>query len=97
LFDVIIALGGGIVAGILFFTTVKASYTMRNPGSSFSYKTNSIVNMANTEDRLIDSFVTHRIIPKPTNTNRPGDGGGGRSTTHRSSSGRSHGGGGRKF
>jgi uncharacterized protein len=95
--DVIIALGGGIIAGALFYISVKARYAMRNPGNSFSYKTNSIVNMANTEDRLIDTFVTHRIIPKPTNNNRPGGGGGGRSTVHRSSSGRSHGGGGRKF
>ena len=96
IFDVAIALGGGTIAGALFYISVKSRYSMKNPGHSFSYKTNSIVNVANTEDRLVDSFVTHRIIPKPTNTNSSG-GGGGRSTVHHSSGGKSHGGGGRKF
>lgn len=96
LFDMIIALIGSLVVGGIFVGSVKTSYKLRNPGNPFSYRNNSIVNIANTEDRLVDTFVTHRIIPKP----KPSSGGGssgGRSTTHRSSSGRSHGGGGRKF
>ena len=95
LFDVILGLIGGTGAGGAFYTTTKSRYKLRNPGNPFSYKNNSFVNIANTDDKIIDKVVTHRIIPRPTNTNRPS--GGGRSTTHRSSSGRSHGGGGRKF
>ncbi len=94
--DVIIALIGGLGVGGAFVVSVKSGYKMKNPGNPFSYSNNSIVNIATTEDRLVDTFVTHRIIPKP----KPSSGGGsstGRSTVHRSSSGRSHGGGGRKF
>lgn len=96
LFDLVLSLIGGTVAGGTFYATTKSRYKLRNPGNPFSYRNNSFVNMANTDDKIIDKIVTHRIIPKPTNTNRP-SGGGGRTTTHRSSSGRSHGGGGRKF
>lgn len=96
IFDMIIALIGGLAVGGIFVVSVKSGYKLRNPGNPFSYSNNSIVNIATTEDRLVDSFVTHRRIPKP----KPPSGGGssgGRSTVHRSSSGRSHGGGGRKF
>ncbi|HMM69862.1 MAG TPA: hypothetical protein PKD08_05135, partial [Gudongella oleilytica] len=59
-------------------------------------RNNSIVNLADKGDRLVDTSVTSRIIPR---TPPPGSGGSssGRSTVHRSSSGRMHGGGGRKF
>ena len=95
LFDAIIGLIGGIATGGFFYGTTKSRYKLRNPGNPFSYRNNSIVNIAASEDKLVDSFVTHRIIPKP----KPPSGrsSGGRSTVHRSSSGRSHGGGGRKF
>ncbi len=95
LFDVILGLIGGTATGGTFYASTKSRYKLRNPGNPFSYKNNSFVNIANTDDKIIDKIVTHRIIPKP----RPSSGssGGGRSTTHRSSSGRSHGGGGRKF
>ncbi|WFA07977.1 TPM domain-containing protein [Tissierella sp. Yu-01] len=95
IFDVAIGIIGGIATGAFFYGTTKSRYKLRNPGNPFSYRNNSIVNIAASEDKLMDSFVTHRIIPKP----KPPSGGssGGRSTAHRSSSGRSHGGGGRKF
>ena len=94
IFDILVGLVGGTTTGGIFYGVTKSRYKLRNPGNPFSYRNNSIVNIASIEDKLIDSFVTHRIIPKPTNTNRSSSG---RSTTHRSSSGRSHGGGGRKF
>lgn len=97
LFDVLIGLIGGSATGGVFYGTTRSSYKLRNPGNPFSYKNNSIVNIAQNEDRLLDSNVTHRIIPRPPKGGGGLGGSGGRSTTHRSSSGRTHGGGGRKF
>ncbi|TJX15663.1 TPM domain-containing protein [Tissierella creatinini] len=95
IFDMLIGLVGGTATGGIFYGSTKSSYKLRNPGNPFSYRNNSIVNVVPGEDRLIDSIVTHRIIPRPPKGG--GSSGGGRSTTHRSSSGRTHGGGGRKF
>ena len=92
--DILIGLVGGTTTGGIFYGTTKSKYKLKNPGNPFSYKSNSIVNITPEEDKLIDTFVTNRIIPKPANTNSSSSG---KSTTHRSSSGRSHGGGGRKF
>lgn len=93
--DIIISLIGGIVTGGMFYGSTKAGYKTPRRGNPYSYKANSIVNLTTRNDRLINSFVTTRHIPKP-----PSSSGGssiGRSTIHRSSSGRTHGGGGRKF
>ncbi len=95
LFDMLIGLVGGTATGGIFYGSTKSAYKLKNPGNPFSYRNNSIVNIGPGEDRLIDSAVTHRIIPRPPKGG--GSSGGGRSTTHRSSSGRTHGGGGRKF
>jgi len=94
--DVLIGLAGSLGLGGVFQGSVRSQYKFKNPGNPFSYKSNSIVNIANKDDRLIDSITTSRIIPR---TPPPGSGssGGGRSTTHRGSSGRMHGGGSRKF
>lgn len=92
--DGIVSVVGGIFAGGIFFFTVKSKYKGKNPGSSYSYRDNSIVNLIGNENQLINSFITHRRIPKPSNNSGSSAG---KSTTHRSSSGRSHGGGGRKF
>lgn len=93
--DIIISLIGGTVVGGVFYGSTKARYRTPRRGNPYSYRANSIVNLTTRNDRLINSFVTTRHIPKP-----PSNTGGssiGRSTTHRSSSGRTHGGGGRKF
>lgn len=93
--DIIISILGGIGLGGGFVLTTRSQYKFRRKGNPYSYKSNSIVNFSNTEDRLINSFVTHRVIPKPQASSGSSSG---RSTTHRSSSGRTHGGrGGRKF
>lgn len=69
------------------------------------YQNNARFTYTHQDSQLMDTRVTHRVIPK----NPPPSGGGGRSSggtkgfgggfssTHQSSSGRSHGGGGRKF
>ncbi len=95
LFDMLIGLVGGTATGGLFYGSTKSAYKLKNPGNPFSYRNNSIVNVVPGRDQLIDSVVTHRIIPRPPKGGGPS--GGSRSTTHRSSSGRTHGGGGRKF
>ncbi|MDR7870855.1 MAG: TPM domain-containing protein [Tissierellaceae bacterium] len=92
--DIFIAIIGGLGVGVVFVLSTKSQYKFRKMGNPYSYRSNSIVHFQGNEDRLINSFVTHRIIPKTTNTPKSTTG---RSTTHRSSSGRSHGGGGRKF
>ena len=94
--DIILSLLGGLVVGGGFVLSTKAQYRFRKKGNPYSYKNNSVVHFNSNQDRLINSFVTHRIIPKPkpTNTSKPTSG---RSTTHRSSSGRTHSGRGRKF
>lgn len=94
--DVIVALVGGTGVGGIFFSKVKSKYKLRDPGSSYSYKSNSGINFINNEDDLVDTRVTRRRIPraKPKTSS---SGKSGRSTVHKSSSGRKHGGGGRKF
>ena len=93
--DVFISLLGGLGAGGAFVLSTKSQYKFKKRSNPYSYRSNSIVNFNNYDDKLINSFVTQRIIPKPKPTSSSTIG---RSTTHRSSSGRSHGGrGGRKF
>ena len=95
--DVIISLLGGLGVGGGFVFSTKAQYKFRKKANPYSYRSNSVVNFHSHQDRLINSFTTHRVIPKPkpTDTSRSTSG---RSTTHRSSSGRTHGGrSGRKF
>lgn len=94
--DVIISIVGGLGVGGTFAISTKSQYKFRRKNNPYSYRSNSIVNFNSNEDRLINSFVTHRVIPKPQPTSRSSTSG--RSTTHRSSSGRTHGGrSGRKF
>ncbi|NLY86745.1 MAG: TPM domain-containing protein [Tissierellia bacterium] len=96
--DVMIAIVGGLITSGIFYFSTKARYKTPRTYDQFSYRNNSVVNLMPTKDRLISSYVTHRIIPKPSNPSRTSSRSTiGRSTTHRSSSGRTHGGRGRKF
>lgn len=85
---------GGIIISGIFFITTMSKYKMKKSPNYFSYKNNSIVNFSSNDNKLIDTFITHRVIPKPTNNSNSSSG---RSSTHTSSSGKTHGGGGRKF
>lgn len=93
--DVLIGTAGGLAASGLFYFSTKARYKTPRTYNQFSYRNNSIVNLAPKQDRLINSYITHRVIHKPSKTS--GSSSSGRSSTHRSSSGRTHGGRGRKF
>lgn len=92
--DIIISIIGGMVTSSMFYFITKSSYKMPRTVNPFSYRNNSLVKLTSNEDELVDTFVTHRIIPKSTSNNSSSSG---RSTTHSSSSGNTHGGGGRKF
>ena len=82
-----LAAAGGTVAAI------TAKYQLKFEDFHYDAYTDSEIDLKEKEDRLINTFVTHRRIPKD-----QGNGGGGsRSSVHTSSSGRSHGGGGRGF
>ena len=96
LMDFIISLIGGSTTGGVFYAGSKSRYKTKKQYNPYSYKSNSFVEMGTRENRLIDSYVTNRIIPTSTNNNNPSSTSG-RSSTHTSSSGRTHGGGGRKF
>lgn len=94
--ELLIALAAGFVsaAGAVLF--VKAKYQLKFEDFHYDAYTDSEVQLSIKEDRLINTMVTHRRIPRNQENGRSG-GGSGRSSVHHSSSGRSHGGGGRKF
>lgn len=91
--EVIISFIFGLIGSGIFYLTTKSRYRMKNPVKQVNFKNNSIVNLGVREDRLIDTIVVHRVIPKSSDSNSSS----GKTTTHTSSSGKTHSGGGRKF
>jgi len=88
---------GAVIAGIFglcFYLSTKGEYQGYPEPIEFEYKKNSVVNLGISDDSLVNTYVTTRIIPKP---DPPSSSSSKRSTTHTSGSGRSHGGGGRSF
>lgn len=92
---------GCVAAGVCL--GIKRQYGMeenerRLRNQNMAYRADARFLYDNKSDRLVNKFVTSRVIPRSTGN---GGGGGhsssGRSSTHRSSGGRSHGGGSRKF
>ena len=104
-YEALMAFGiSGFVAGSVCLT-VKRRYSMEEDRNqvrnlNMAYRAEARFRYDGQEDRLVNQFVTSRVIPRSTGTSNHGGGSrssSGRSSTHRSSSGRSHGGGGRKF
>lgn len=91
LFALVIAV---LVSGV-FFVIIKSRYQLKSGTYKYPFLEQSSFKLKEKEDRLTNSFVTTRRIPKPP-SNSGGSGGGGGSTTH-SSGGGSFGGGGRSF
>lgn len=96
-FELLIALAAATAAALGTCGFIKGKYQLKFEDFHYDAYTDSEVLLNTKEDRLINSFVTHRKIPRNNGTTRSSEGGGGRSSVHRASSGRSHGGGGRKF
>jgi uncharacterized protein len=83
------------VASIAFFIIIKSRYQLKMRGYKYPYQEKSSIKLTHKEDRLVNTFVTTRRIPRPPKNNGGGGFGGG-STTH-SSGGGTFGGGGRSF
>lgn len=92
-----IALAVAAVAAVGTCGFIKGKYQLKFEDFHYDAYTDSEIRLYLKEDRLVNSFVTHRRIPRNNTVSRSGGGGGSRSSVHRSSGGRSHGGGGRKF
>lgn len=103
-YEALIALGvSGFVAGAACLA-VKRQYAMEEDAGqlrnlNMAYRSEARFVYNNQTDRLVNKFVTSRVIPR--STSGGGRGGGhstaGRSSTHTSSGGMTHGGGSRKF
>lgn len=89
--ETIISLIVGLIVSAIFFFSIKSRYKMKNPVKELNFRENSIVNLTAEKDLLVDTIITHRIIPKSKDNDS------GKSSTHTSSSGNTHGGGGGKF
>ena len=88
-----IAFALALVASIAFFVIVKSRYQLKLGTYKYPFRANTQLELTENENRLINSFVTTRRIPR---NNTSGGGGGGGSTTN-SSGGGTFGGGGRGF
>lgn len=87
----LISLISGLGISSVFIFGTKSKYKMKNPVKPLTFRDNSITNLQTVDDRLIDTIVTHRTIPKPSSKSNSG-----KSTTHTSSSGKTYGGTGSK-
>lgn len=105
-YEALLALVAAGAAGIIPCVNIKHEYGMKEEAklaerSMLAYRQNCDFAYGLQTDHLINTAVTHRIIPRETTSSggssRSGSSSAGRSTTHHSSSGRSHGGGSRKF
>lgn len=81
-----------LIAGGAFFITTRLKYQLKLGNYHYDYQENSQIEPIENNDKLIRTFVTTRVIPRPP-SNRGGGFGGG---THNTGGG-SFGGGGRNF
>lgn len=104
--EVLMAFIIAVIAGVIPCVNISREYGMKAETklaerSKLAYRQSCEFAYDCQTDKLINTAVTHRIIPRQTTTSSSTRSGGhssvGRSTTHHSSSGRSHGGGSRKF
>lgn len=95
LWETVLALTAALLAAGGTCGFIVGKYKLKFEDFHYDAYTDSDVRLSLKEDRLINSFVTHRHIPK--NNGSSGGGGGAGSSVHHSSGGVSHGGGGRKF
>lgn len=93
--EILIALGAALLAGGGTVGAIFAKYRLKIGGYQYPIEKNGSVKLTAKEDRLVNSFVTHRHIPKQQSSG--GGGGGSRSTVHTGSGGRMSSGGSRKF
>lgn len=88
----------GLLAGLIAKSSIQKSYARKYVPSEYNWRAKSKLNLRVNDSKLVNKFVTTRVIPR-NNDSGPRSGGGGHSTStvHMSSGGMYHGGGGRKF
>lgn len=88
----------GLLAGLIAKSSIQKSYARKYVPSEYDWQAKSKLNLRVNDSKLVNKFVTTRVIPR-NNDSGPRSGGGGHSTStvHMSSGGMYHGGGGRKF
>lgn len=91
--EILIALGLAVAAGGGTVFGIFGKYRLKFGGYKYPIEKNGRVNLMEKEDRLVNSFVTKRHIPKQQSSGS----GGSRSTVHTGSGGRRSSGGSRKF
>ena len=92
------AAAAGLLAGLIAKSSIQKSYARKYVPSEYNWRAKSKLNLRVNDSKLVNKFVTTRVIPR-NNDSGPRSGGGGHSTStvHMSSGGMYHGGGGRKF
>jgi uncharacterized protein len=95
--EVLFAFVAALIPAGITIGVIKAKYQLKFEDFHYDAYTASDVNLSTKSDHLINTFVTHRRIPKNDSHSGGSGGGSSRSSVHTSSSGRSHGGGGRSF
>ncbi|AZP92310.1 TPM domain-containing protein [Enterococcus mundtii] len=90
--EIVIAVALAAILSIAFYMITASRYQLKSGTYKYPFREKASIKLTNKTDRLTNSFVTTRHIPKAP---PPGSGGGG-STTH-SSGGGTFGGGGRSF
>ena len=96
--EFLFALVVALIPAFLTMGIIKAKYQLKFEDFHYDPTANSEITLSVKSDRLINKIVTHRRIPKDSDSSgRSSGGGGGGSSVHHSSSGGSHGGGGRSF
>lgn len=93
--EILIAAVIAVVCGAAVYLTVLGKYRLKFGTYQYEFRENGRVALRVKEDRFVNQMVTHRRIPKQTESS--GSHSSGRSSTHTGSSGSSHGGGSRKF
>lgn len=90
--EIVIAVALAAILSIAFYMITVSRYQLKSGTYKYPFREKASIKLTDKTDRLTNSFVTTRHIPKAP---PPGSGGGG-STTH-SSGGGTFGGGGRSF
>ena len=92
--EVFLAFFIALIVALVTVLIVKATYRLkRYKDLEYDAYTDGNIALTVKEDRLVNQFITQRVIPKDDDSSNGGSG----SSVHSSSSGRSHGGGGRSF
>ena len=98
LHEVLLALGGGVLAAAIMVGTVSAAYGLKGGTYKYDLAANASCTLTQDDEQYLRETVTRMARPSSTGSGRGGSGGrSGGSGVHRSSAGRSHGGGGRRF